>query len=196
MNTANFTSISNPLTATVAAMAAIGMKTQLRELATVGLRPVVLMVGETVFLAGLALAVAVVALLTAVRLMWNHEREGVAFFSTILVVAAVAVLLGAHNAFQHRIDGFEVRGVGGDGDPDFAAALGLPRGARALVVFDVPLVGGEVGEDGPLEAGEDALGRVADDVGEGAFLAGMDQGDGRGAPVDEVDLPPAPASWE
>lgn len=40
----------------VAAMAAIGMKTQLRELATVGLRPVVLMVGETVFLAGLALA--------------------------------------------------------------------------------------------------------------------------------------------
>jgi cytochrome d ubiquinol oxidase subunit II len=41
----------------------------------------------------LALAVAVVALLTAVRLMWNHEREGVAFFSTILVVAAVAVLL-------------------------------------------------------------------------------------------------------
>ncbi|BBX70402.1 cytochrome d ubiquinol oxidase subunit II [Mycolicibacterium psychrotolerans] len=41
----------------------------------------------------LALAVAVVALLTAVRLMWSHEREGLAFVSTILVVAAVAVLL-------------------------------------------------------------------------------------------------------
>ncbi|GHD02994.1 phosphoenolpyruvate carboxylase [Pseudorhodoferax aquiterrae] len=40
----------------LAAMAAIGMKTQLRELATVGLKPVVLMVGETVFLAALALA--------------------------------------------------------------------------------------------------------------------------------------------
>ncbi|GGH60241.1 phosphoenolpyruvate carboxylase [Comamonas phosphati] len=40
----------------VAAMAGIGMKTQLRELVTVGLRPVVLMVGETVFLAGLTLA--------------------------------------------------------------------------------------------------------------------------------------------
>lgn len=40
----------------VAAMAGIGMKTQLRELATVGLRPVALMVGETVFLAALALA--------------------------------------------------------------------------------------------------------------------------------------------
>lgn len=40
----------------VAAMAGIGMKTQLRKLATVGLRPVVLMIGETAFLAALALA--------------------------------------------------------------------------------------------------------------------------------------------
>lgn len=40
----------------VAAMAAIGMKTQLRELATVGFKPIVLMVGETVFLAVLVLA--------------------------------------------------------------------------------------------------------------------------------------------
>jgi uncharacterized integral membrane protein (TIGR00698 family) len=40
----------------VAAMAAIGMKTQLRELATVGLKPIVLMVGETVFLVALVLA--------------------------------------------------------------------------------------------------------------------------------------------
>ena len=39
----------------VAAIAGIGMKTQLKELATVGLRPVALMVGETVFLAGLVL---------------------------------------------------------------------------------------------------------------------------------------------
>lgn len=37
----------------VAAMAGIGMKTQLRELVAVGLKPVVLMVGETVFLATL-----------------------------------------------------------------------------------------------------------------------------------------------
>ena len=40
----------------VAAIAAIGMKTQLRDLATVGLKPVVLMLGETVFLAVLVLA--------------------------------------------------------------------------------------------------------------------------------------------
>lgn len=39
----------------VAAIAAIGMKTQLRDLATVGLKPVLLMVGETAFLAGLVL---------------------------------------------------------------------------------------------------------------------------------------------
>ena len=39
----------------VAAIAGIGMKTQLRELASVGLKPVLLMVGETVFLAGLVL---------------------------------------------------------------------------------------------------------------------------------------------
>lgn len=39
----------------VAAMASIGMKTQLRQLVTVGLKPVLLMVGETAFLAALAL---------------------------------------------------------------------------------------------------------------------------------------------
>lgn len=40
----------------VAAIAGIGMKTQLRDLATVGLKPVILMIGETTFLAILALA--------------------------------------------------------------------------------------------------------------------------------------------
>jgi uncharacterized integral membrane protein (TIGR00698 family) len=40
----------------IAAIAAIGMKTQLKELATVGFKPVALMVGETLFLAVLALA--------------------------------------------------------------------------------------------------------------------------------------------
>ena len=39
----------------VAAVAALGMKTQVRDLATVGFRPVALMVGETAFLAGLVL---------------------------------------------------------------------------------------------------------------------------------------------
>ena len=39
----------------VAAIAAIGMKTQLRDLATVGIKPVLLMLGETVFLAAFVL---------------------------------------------------------------------------------------------------------------------------------------------
>jgi len=40
----------------VAAIAGIGMKTQLKDLVTVGLKPVMLMIGETVFLVLLALA--------------------------------------------------------------------------------------------------------------------------------------------
>lgn len=40
-----------------------------------------------------ALAVAVVALLVAVALMWAKAREGVAFVSMVVVVAAVAVLI-------------------------------------------------------------------------------------------------------
>ncbi|MDM0000624.1 putative sulfate exporter family transporter [Variovorax sp. J22P240] len=39
----------------VIAISALGMKTQLKELASVGLKPIVLMVGETVFLAALVL---------------------------------------------------------------------------------------------------------------------------------------------
>lgn len=45
----------------VTAIAAIGVKTQLRELRSVGLRPIVLMLGETVFLAGLVLAMLRIA---------------------------------------------------------------------------------------------------------------------------------------
>jgi uncharacterized integral membrane protein (TIGR00698 family) len=39
----------------VIAISALGMKTQLKEIATVGIKPIVLMVGETIFLAGLVL---------------------------------------------------------------------------------------------------------------------------------------------
>ncbi|MFO7163848.1 MAG: cytochrome d ubiquinol oxidase subunit II [Mycolicibacterium hassiacum] len=41
----------------------------------------------------LALGAAVVALLVAVGLMWTQRREGWAFFSTVVVIAAVAALL-------------------------------------------------------------------------------------------------------
>ena len=39
----------------VIAISALGMKTQLKELASVGIKPIVLMVGETTFLAVLVL---------------------------------------------------------------------------------------------------------------------------------------------
>ena len=41
----------------------------------------------------LALAVAVVALLVAVRFVWQNTREGRAFAATVVVIAAVAVLI-------------------------------------------------------------------------------------------------------
>lgn len=41
----------------------------------------------------LALAVAVVALLVSVGLMWRQTREGIAFVSMVVVIAAVAVLI-------------------------------------------------------------------------------------------------------
>ena len=43
----------------VLAIAAIGMKTQLKQIAAVGIKPVLLMLGETVFLAGLVLVAGV-----------------------------------------------------------------------------------------------------------------------------------------
>jgi uncharacterized membrane protein YadS len=39
----------------VVAISALGMKTRLKELASVGIKPVALMLGETLFLAGLVL---------------------------------------------------------------------------------------------------------------------------------------------
>ncbi len=79
-------------------------------------------------------------------------------------VAGLALLLGADHALDDGVDGLEVRGVRFDLDGDLLAGLGLPDRARALVVLDVALVGREVGMDDALEAREDPLGRVADDV--------------------------------
>jgi uncharacterized membrane protein YadS len=39
----------------VISISALGMKTQLKELATIGIKPILLMVGETVFLVALVL---------------------------------------------------------------------------------------------------------------------------------------------
>ncbi len=73
-------------------------------------------------------------------------------------------LLRADHAFDDGVHGLEVRRVRRHGDRDAAPALARALRPRALVVLDVALVGREIGVHRPLEAGEDALGRVADDV--------------------------------
>jgi uncharacterized membrane protein YadS len=48
--------MSSPVAAVaMIAISALGMKTHLKELLTAGLRPVLLMLGETIFLVGLVL---------------------------------------------------------------------------------------------------------------------------------------------
>ena len=81
-------------------------------------------------------------------------------------VSRHALLLGPHDALDDRVDRLEVRRVRLDLDRHVAARLGAARGARALVVLHVALVGREVRMHDALEAAEDALGGVADDVGE------------------------------
>ncbi len=75
-------------------------------------------------------------------------------------------LLGAHDALDHGIHRLQVRRVGFHLHGDLAAGLGLPDRPSALVVFDVALVGRKVRVHDALEARENALGGVADDVGE------------------------------
>ena len=91
----------------------------------------------------------------------EHRQDG---FPGGGAVAGLALLLGADHAFHDGVDGLEVRGVRFDLDGDLLTGLGLPDRARALVILHVALVGREVGMDHALEAREDPLGRVADDV--------------------------------
>ena len=78
----------------MAAIAAIGMKTQLQELATVGLKPVVLMLGETVFLAVAGLAVAALGQLTNLIAKAPGRCSVDSFGRTLrLALAACAALL-------------------------------------------------------------------------------------------------------
>ena len=84
-----------------------------------------------------------------------------------------ALLLGAHHALDDRVDGLEVRRVRRHRDPDRPSALGHALASRALVVLHVSLVGGKVRMHRSFEAGEDALGRVADDVGHDVQAAPM-----------------------
>ena len=81
-------------------------------------------------------------------------------------MSRVAVLLRADETLNDGIDRLEMSTVRRNLDPDVASRLRAPHRPGALVILHVALVGREVRMDDALEAREDALGRVADDVGE------------------------------
>ena len=79
---------------------------------------------------------------------------------------AQAILLGAHDAFHHRIDGLQVARVGRDGDHDLAAARGLAHARGAQVILDVARALRAARVDIALELAEDLLHILAHGVGE------------------------------
>ena len=79
---------------------------------------------------------------------------------------AQAILLGAHNAFHHGIDRFQMARIGRDGNDDLAGVGGLAHCGRAEVVLHVSgaLRAGRV--DFALEFGEDLFEVLAHHVGQ------------------------------
>ena len=77
-----------------------------------------------------------------------------------------AVLLGAGDALEHRVDGLEVARVGGEVDLRVVALIGDELALGAEVVLDVTGALHRVGSGGALELAEDLAVRLARDVGE------------------------------
>ena len=84
----------------------------------------------------------------------------------LIVVAAVAVVeLGPHEAFHHRVHGFEVGGVGRQLQVHGVAG-GVHLAAVAHVVLHVAVAHGQVGYGRALELRENLLVGLAHDVGQ------------------------------
>ena len=83
-----------------------------------------------------------------------------------LIVSEVAHagLLGAHDAFHHRVDGLEVARIRGERNLDFAAATGALDAARAEMVLHVAGALRGLGIDVALELAEDLGRRFADEI--------------------------------
>src|ERR1019366_2876122 len=79
---------------------------------------------------------------------------------------AQPILLGAHDAFHHRVDGFQVARVGRNGNHDLLAARGLAHAGGAQVILDVAGALRAARVDIALELAEDLLHVLADGVGE------------------------------
>src|ERR1035437_7193172 len=79
---------------------------------------------------------------------------------------AEAILLGADDAFDHRVDGFQVARVGRDGDHNLAAVGGLAHARGAQVILDVARALRAARVDIAFEFAEDLFEVLADRVGE------------------------------
>ena len=82
-------------------------------------------------------------------------------------------LLGAGAALDHRVDGLEMAGVGGQADVDLGAGGGLIVRAEAAVVLDVAVTTVAVGADVVLELVEDHRVGLLEDVGENVEAAAV-----------------------
>src|ERR1035437_3673659 len=79
---------------------------------------------------------------------------------------AEAILLGTDDAFDYRVDGFQVARVGRDGNHDLAAAGGLAHARGAEVILDVARALRAARVDLAFEFAEDLFNVLADRVGE------------------------------
>ena len=83
------------------------------------------------------------------------------------------VLLGSGHALDHRVDGLEVRRVGGELEGDLVAGAADERARLAQVVLHVARALDGLGVDVPLELLEDLVVALAHDVGEHVEAAPM-----------------------
>src|SRR5262249_22928011 len=90
---------------------------------------------------------------------------------------AEAILLGAHDAFDHRIDGFEVARVRRHRHQNFLADGGLAQTGGAEVILDVAGALRAAGIDFAFELAEDLLNVLTDGVGEDVEASAMRHAD-------------------
>ena len=99
------------------------------------------------------------------------NEDGDDFFAFEGVIESA--LAGAGLAFDDRVDGFEVAGVGGEHDADAVAGFGLTNGFEAEVIFHVAIASDHVGDVVLGELVEEHFEGFAEEVGEHAEAAAV-----------------------
>ena len=90
---------------------------------------------------------------------------------------AEAILLGADDAFDHRVDGFQMARIGRDRDHDLAAVRSLAHAGGAQVILDVARALRAARVDIAFELAEDLFDVLADRVGQDVEAAAMRHAD-------------------